>query len=265
MVMKEGYLDSYGYRIHYVRWEGTGPKILLIHSMGMDGHSMDKFAESLKEDYDILSLTILGHGDSDSPTTHLPLNEHAEIMRNCCMQLGFYPSVLIGHSVGGMMGMILTAEHPEEYNGMVLVDIAPFESTGRSSRPAPPDSFEDEAVAKEWMAERYPGFTEYYIKNRLQYAFIEKDGKLYLKPRGDSVRSGLVIDLWPYVELIKCPVLLLKGKESTTVDPKAIEKLNEILPDFKAVVVEGTGHMIPQDVPERFEELVRGFLKKIYH
>ena len=111
--MKEGFLDSYGYKVHYIHWDGKGPKILLIHSMGLDAHSMDKLAESLNNMYSILSLTILGHGDSGSPSTQLPLNEHAEIMRNCYKQLGFSPSVLIGHSVGGMMGMILTAEYPK--------------------------------------------------------------------------------------------------------------------------------------------------------
>lgn len=262
--MSEGYLDSYGYNIHYIHWEGSGPKVLLIHSMGMDAHSMDKLAESIKNQYDILSLTILGHGDSDSPNTALPLDEHAEIMRNCYKQLDFSPSVLIGHSVGGMMGMILTAEHPEEYNGLVLVDIAPFESTGRSSRPTPPDYFDTEKEAKAWLAERYPGFTDYYVENRLKHAFKEKEGKLWLKPRGDSVRSGLVIDLWPYVERIKCPVLLLKGVESTTVDPKAMKRMEKLVSDYEAIIVQGTGHMIPQDVPEKFEELIRGFLGKTY-
>jgi pimeloyl-ACP methyl ester carboxylesterase len=262
--MKEGFLESYGYNVHYVLWEGDRPRVLLVHSMGMDGHSMDKLAESIKDEYTILSLTILGHGDSDSPSTHLPLDEHAEIMRNCYRQLGFYPNILIGHSVGGMMGMILTAEHPEEYNGLVLVDIAPFESTGSSSRPQPPEYFESEDDAREWLAERYPGFTDYYVENRLEHAFEEKDARLWLKPRGDSVRSGLVIDLWPYVEGIECPVMLLMGADSELVTPETRERMAEMVPDIKIHVVEGTGHMIPQDVPEKFEELVIGFLERIY-
>ncbi len=263
--MKEGYLDSYGYRVHYVHWEGSGPKILLIHSMGMDGHSMDQFAESVKDDYDVLSLTILGHGDSDSPYTYLPLNEHAEIMRSICKQLDYEPSVLIGHSVGGMMGMILTAEHPEDYRGLVLVDIAPFEATGRSSRPEPPEYFDSEKDAKKWLKKRYPGFTPYYVENRIKYAFTHKNGKLWLKPRGDSVRNGLTIDLWPYVEHIKCPVLLLIGAESDLVSPETRKRMEKTVPDIMAVKVEGTGHMIPQDVPEKFEERVKGFLKRINH
>ncbi|MFC1803400.1 alpha/beta fold hydrolase [Thermoproteota archaeon] len=261
--MNEGFLNSYGYRIHHVHWKGTGPKILLIHSMGMDGHSMDKLAESVKDQYNILSLTILGHGDSDSPTTHLPLDEHSEIMRNCYKKLEFYPNVLIGHSIGGMMGMILTAEYPDEYNGLVLVDIAPFERSGRPTRPQPPDFVDDEEGARKWLAERYPGFTDYYVKNRLKYAFEKKEGKLWLKPRGDSVRSGLDIDLWPYVEGIKCPVLVLIGVDSDLVTPETRKRMENIIPKLEAAVVDGTGHMIPQDVPDSFELIVRSFLEKI--
>ena len=93
----------------------------------------------LKEEYQVLSLTILDHGDSDPPKGSISLPDHAEVMRGCYTQVGFSPSVLIGHSVGGMMGMVLAAEHPDEFKGLVLVDIAPFDSTGRSPRPQPPD------------------------------------------------------------------------------------------------------------------------------
>lgn len=262
--MREGVLDCEGYRVHYVHWVGTGPKVLLIHSMGMDAHSMDKLVESIKNEHEVLSITILGHGDSDIPKVHLSLEQHVEIIRNCYRQLEFYPSILIGHSVGGMMGMVLTAVYPEEFKGLVLVDIAPFDSTGRPSRPEPPAFFENQEKAREWLAERYPGFTEYYVENRLKHAFEAKEGKLRVKPRGDSVRSGLIIDLWPYVKRINCPVLLLIGEESDLVTPETAEKMENIVPDLQAVMVEGAGHMIPQDVPDKFERLVRDFLNKTY-
>jgi pimeloyl-ACP methyl ester carboxylesterase len=262
--MKEGFLSSKGYRVHHVTWGEEGPRVLLIHSMGMDGHSMDKLAESLEDEYRVLSLTILDHGDSDPPRRPISLQDHAEVMRGCYTQLGFTPNVLIGHSVGGMMGMVLTAEHPEEFKGLILVDIAPFELTGRSSRPEPPDSFRDEGEALKWLRERYPLFTDYYYETRLRYAFKKGEGVLKLKPRGDRVRSGLVTDLWPYVERIETPTLLLRGEQSDLVTPETLKRIKETVPDLEAVEVKKTGHMIPQDVPEEFERLVRGFLKKVY-
>lgn len=260
--MEEGFLKSGDYNIHHVRWGLKGPKILLIHSMGMDAHSMDLLAESLKDDYRVLSLTILGHGESSLPAKPLPLQLHAEIMRDCYKQLDFTPNLLIGHSVGGMMGMILTALYPEEHHGLVLVDIAPFESS-RSARPSDPEYFTNEAAAREWLKERYPGFTDYYIDNRVRYAFTVKDTRYYLKPRGDAVRRGLNIDLWPYVEKIQIPTLLLIGEQSELVTPETRRRMESIINDLEVTVMKGTGHMIPQDAPVEFEKHVRKFLDNL--
>ena len=260
---KEGFLKSFGYNVHYVKWGDAGPKVLFIHSMGMDGHSMDTLAESLQKDHQVLSLTILDHGDSETPTNVMPLYELAEIMRGCYRQLDFYPNVLVGHSVGGMMGMILTADYSEEFKGLILVDIAPFVSRGRTPRPPPPEFFKDETEARDWLKGRYPGFTADYYDNRIKFTFTSKDATLKLKPRGNKISPGLAIDLWPYVERIKTPILLLIGETSTTVTPETKKRMEETVPDIKAVVVNGTGHMIPQIKPIEFEQLVRGFLKKV--
>ena len=76
--------------------------------------------------------------------------------------------------------------------------------------------------------------------------------------------SGLVTDLWPYVERIETPTLLLKGEQSDLVTPETWERMEETMPDLEVVEVKNTGHMIPQDVPEEFERLVRSFLEKVY-
>lgn len=223
---------------------------------------MDKLADSLKENHQVMSLTILDHGESDPHKDGMTLPELSEVMRGCYKQLDFEPNVLIGHSVGGMIGMVLTAEHPEEFTGLILVDIAPFESSGRSSRPTPPEYLNSRKDAREWVVERYPTFTEYYIENRVKNVFKVKDGKYYLKPKGDNIWDGLVTDLWSFLERVKCPVMLLKGVNSDLVKPETKARMAK-MPNVEIIEVEGTGHMIPQDVPDEFESLVRGFLKRI--
>ncbi|MBT7915616.1 alpha/beta hydrolase, partial [Candidatus Bathyarchaeota archaeon] len=73
----------------------------------------------------------------------------------------------------------------------------------------------------------------------------------------------LATNLWPYLERVNCPVQLLKGVTSDLVTPKTRARI-EKMSGFEIIDVEGTGHMIPQDVPEKFEELVRKFLKSVY-
>jgi pimeloyl-ACP methyl ester carboxylesterase len=76
------------------------------------------------------------------------------------------------------------------------------------------------------------------------------------------IRGGLAVDLWPYVERMRVPTLLLIGENSTLVSPEARMRIERILPDLE-VVVRGVGHMIPQEKPEEFEALVRRFLDRM--
>jgi len=101
------------------------------------------------------------------------------------------------------------------------------------------------------------------VENLFRYVFRREGGRLRLKSTGDVIRGGLAVDLWPYVERMRAPTLLLIGEESTLVSPEARMRMEGILPDFQAVVVRGVGHMIPQERSEEFEVLVRRFLDKV--
>lgn len=128
----EGILRIGRFHVHHVTSSEEGSGVVLLHSMGMDAHSMDLLAEALSPAHRVLALTILGHGDSTVPSEQVPLPDHAELMLECARRLGFTPCILIGHSVGGRLGMILASEHPSEVRGLVLVDIAPPDPSPRS-------------------------------------------------------------------------------------------------------------------------------------
>jgi len=261
---RDGYLRSGGYRLHYLLWGGTGPKLVLLHSMGMDAHGLDSFADALQAEYQVLAFDILDHGDSEKTKEPIDLREHAEIMRDGYRQLGFFPNVLIGHSVGGMMGMILAAEHPNEMRGLVLVDIAPFELSERPKRPLPPGFFTDEEEARSYILQRYPGFTPEAVENRMRHAFVrDEKGRLRLKATGETIRQSLAVDLWPYVERIEAPTLIILGSESDLVTEETLKRMRETMPHLEVVIVEGATHMVPQDKPADFEGHFRAFLKKL--
>lgn len=265
---KEGYLNSKGYKIHYLLWGSSGPKLVFIHSMGMDARGFDINCRALLDEYQILALDILDHGDSDSPKEPVSLPDHADVMRECYRQLSFVPNVLVGHSVGGMMGMVLAAEYPKDFKGMVLVDIAPFQMSGRRTgrRPGPPpkDTFADEDEARAYFRTRYTDMTDEAIENRVKYALVKDEkGMLKRKPSGNAIRGGLSTDLWPYVERMRVPCLLLKGGTSTLVTDETLERMKTTMPDLKVVTVDGVGHMIPQGKPEEFEQHLRAFLTSL--
>lgn len=259
---KEGFLKSGDHKIHYLLWGGSGPKLVFIHSMGMDARGFDTISKALQGEYQILALDILDHGDSDTPEEPVSLPVLSNVMRECYRQMGFDPNVLVGHSVGGMIGMVLAAEYPEDFKGLVLVDIAPFERTGRAPRPPSPDFFKDENEARAYFRERYPDFTDEAIENRVKYALVKDEkGRLKRKPSGDAVRGGLDTDLWPYVERMRVPTLMILGATSTLVTKETLERMKKAVPDLKAVTVDGVGHMVPQGKPNEFLAHLRSFLQ----
>ena len=261
---KEGYLMSGGYKVHYLLWGGTGPKLVFIHSMGMDAHSFETTYQALTREYQMLGLTILDHGDSDTPQPSLTLPDHAEIMRDCYRQLGYTPNVIVGHSVGGMMGIILAADHPDEHKGLIMVDIAPREGERKHTRPPPPDHFKNEDAARAYFRERYPGFTKEAVENRVKHGLKKDDqGRPTLKSNPTTMRPSLAHDLWPYAERITTPTLIIRGSESTTVSPSVQRRMKEIVPGIEIVTVEGATHMVPQDKPEEFEAHLRRFLERV--
>jgi pimeloyl-ACP methyl ester carboxylesterase len=264
MSATEGYLDAGKYRFHYARWGKRGPKIVILHSMGMDAYSMEHLCESLKGEYQILALTILAHGDTSVPVEQVTLPEHAELLRSCYKKLGFTPSVLIGHSIGGRMSMILSAEYPDEVKGVILVDIAPPDPVARPWSAPTPGELKTEADVRAYLKQRFPGFAPEYVENRLRHGFVKQpDGSYKPKPTGSPTMTSYYTDLWPYVERIKVPARLILGSESTLVTPEKRERMANLIHGLEIVSVKGASHMVPQDKPKEFEAEVRSFLKRV--
>jgi len=263
MPAADGYLSVGKYRIHYATWGERGGRIVILHSMGMDAYSMEKLCESLSGKYRILALTILGHGDSTVPAEQVTLPEHAELLRSCYKQLGYAPCVLIGHSIGGRMGMVLAAEHPDEIKGLVLVDIAPPDPVSRPWSQQAPAVMKNEAEARAYLKQRYPGFAAEYVENRLRHGFTRQpDGSLKPKPTGSPTMVSYYTDLWPCVEKIRVPTKLILGSESPLVTAEKRERMTRLITGLEVMTVKGASHMVPQDKPEEFRKEVEAFLKR---
>jgi esterase len=260
----EGFTKLGKFSFHHVQWGQRGKSVVLLHSMGVDAHSMDLLAESLAASHRVLALTILGHGDSTVPAEPVSLPDHADLLFACVRKLGSTPCVLVGHSVGGRLGMIMAAGHPQDVKGLVLVDIAPPDPIQRPYAQQTIGPFKGSAEAAAYLRQRYPRFTQYYVDNRLRYGFTQRpDGSLVAKPTGNEYMRDMSTDLWPYVEKIRAPTLLILGSESALVTPEKRERMSKMIPGFESVTVQGATHMVPQDKPYEFEEAVRGFLGRI--
>lgn len=225
---------------------------------------MDLLSEALYHKHRILAVTILGHGDSSIPDKPITLPEHADLMYQCMKKLDFMPCILIGHSIGGRISMIIASEHPSEIRGLILVDIVPPDPAAHPWSQQTPEPFKNTTEALNFLKLRYPNFTSEYIDNRLKYGFtIQTDGSLKMKPAGNANMTSYDTDLWPFVERIRVPTLLVSGSESNIAKPDKIERMKKSIPRFEVVIIGGAGHMVPQEKPKEFEDAVTIFIKRV--
>ncbi len=123
-----------GEPLAHVEVAGTGETdVVLIHNTLADIGVWDSFMERNSERYTMHAVRLAGMGGSEaiglpdgspldemvwSDATVAALAEH-------CADEGLEDIVVIGHGIGGMIGMRLAVEHPELVEGVVLVDTMP--------------------------------------------------------------------------------------------------------------------------------------------
>ena len=118
---------SEGQKIHYVDWGNAGKRpFIMLHGINRTGHSFDKVAPLLQNDYHVIAMTLRGHGDSDWSPKHEYLAEHhASDLHALIEQLKLRDVVLNGNSMGGRVVQVYAGQHPERVWKVIVDDVGP--------------------------------------------------------------------------------------------------------------------------------------------
>lgn len=195
------------------------------------------------------------------------------------------PVIGVGHSLGGVVNLMVGASNPELYRALVLLDPVIFSGFrslawgqmkrwGRAHtmplmvgalrrRDAWPDrdtvrrSWTGKAVFKDWTDAAFDAYLE---------AGLEQDaasGGVRLRyPKEWEARIFEVgpHDVWSEISRISVPVLVLRGEHSDTFTAGAARKFEKKAQNGVCRIVEGTGHMLPMQRPELVAEMIEEWL-----
>lgn len=106
---------------------GTGPDLVLVPGLGSSPAIWDGLKESLARDYRLHLVHIAGFAGraaEGDPATLVERTE-AEIIRHLnCQKIE--RAAYAGHSLGGFLGLMLAADHPDRIARVVVIDSLPF-------------------------------------------------------------------------------------------------------------------------------------------
>jgi pimeloyl-ACP methyl ester carboxylesterase len=112
---------------------GTGdPPLLFIHGWCCDHTFFQPQFDHFKSTHRVVALDLRGCGDSDKPETGYDIPTLTDDVAALCREASIIKPVVVGHSLGGMIGVELAARHPSIPRAIVAVDPGPLAITPES-------------------------------------------------------------------------------------------------------------------------------------
>jgi pimeloyl-ACP methyl ester carboxylesterase len=111
-----------GARIHYID-EGSGPPLVLIHGLGGQMHNFThSLLERLRRDHRVIIIDRPGSGYSTRPPHgSAALAGQAQTIAHFVDALGLHRPLVVGHSLGGAIALLLALDHPDKVGGLALL------------------------------------------------------------------------------------------------------------------------------------------------
>ena len=123
-VPESRFFQSQGLRLHYSDWGNKdAPLMLLVHGGRDHGRSWDLIARSLQPYFHVLAPDLRGHGDSDwAKGGSYSLTEYVYDLSRLVRSIAADRMTMIGHSMGGMVGLIYAGTFPDQVSALVVLD-----------------------------------------------------------------------------------------------------------------------------------------------
>lgn len=256
-----------GARLVY-RDEGEGLPLLALAGLTRDGRDFDYLARHLHAGVRLIRPDSRGRGESDwtGPATYTLAQELNDVVA-LLDHLGLERVAIIGSSRGGLLGMMVAANHKHRLLGVCLNDVGPvLERSGLARIGAyiglPPTVRTLEEIADR-MPLSMPGFHHVpelrWAEEAIRH-FIQGDdsvGLTYdpaLRTAFDAAMAAPVSDAWPLFEACAgLPVALIRGANSDVLSRTTADQMRQRRPDLCFAEVPDRGHIPFLDEPQALD------------
>jgi len=244
---------------------GQGPPLVLLHGLFGSARNWGAVQKALAADYRVVALDLRNHGASP----HAPgmaYAAQAEDVAETLAALGIESAVVLGHSMGGKVAMMLALTRPELVERLIVADIAP--------RPYPPAL--RATVGAMQAVPLHPGLTRQEADLALRAAVPEAPIRSFLlqnlrfEATPPAWRIGLIeiAAAMPEIEdfapppgaRFEGPALAMAGALSPYIRTEDHAAFRALFPRIGFASIPRAGHWLHAENPEDFLATLREFL-----
>ncbi|GFN36285.1 alpha/beta fold hydrolase [Tepidimicrobium xylanilyticum] len=245
-----------GIKINYI-CEGQGKDILVLHGWGANISTVLPIINLLKPYFRVYAVDLPGFGESDKPKEVFGSEDYARILKEFIDKMGVKKIVLIGHSFGGKLSILLGIKYPEIIDKIVLINSAGLV-------PKRGLKYYIKVYGFKTLKFLYNIIFFWANKEEKREKFYKRFGSTDYREADGIMRKILVRvvneDFKEILKEIKSPTLLIWGDKDTAT-PLYMGKIMESqIPDSGLVILEGAGHYSYLDDFNRFAIILKAFL-----
>ena len=222
---------------------GDGEPVLLLHGLAGSGRWWRRNIPALATRYRVIALSLNRRRDWVNSRPRWSVTSMAPVLVEWLDRVGLERAHVIGHSLGGHIGIRLAAHAPERVNRLVLVDAAGLPlgasmlgMTRRVLTPAP---------------DRTRPFLRIVVEDA-----IRANPLLVWRTAADLLRD----DVSQLLDRVVSPTLIVWGERDQLVPVANAYILRERIKDARLLVLPGAGHNPMFHHPGTFNRAVLAFL-----
>ncbi len=252
--------------MHYRSWGAEGqPVVLLLHALGCHKGWWDWVGPSLGDRHYVVAPDLRGHGESGRAGDY-GFTAYAEDVERLVSELGITEYALVGHSMGGYVGLVVASRGVRPPSALLVVDMKTGSTAqeladlqNAAQRPGRTYATQEEAVARYRLSP-----PEHAVPaERLARVAADSYAPLPDGTWGERFdRRALAIDpVEPLllVRRIDCPMRFARGERSLIMPAEPAAALAEAA-GARLVTMAGLYHHLPLENPEGLAAEIRAFL-----
>jgi pimeloyl-ACP methyl ester carboxylesterase len=262
-----------GVTYYYREYPGEKRDIVLVHGMPSSSYTWNEVIPHLtKEGYRVWCMDLKGFGWTEKPLdTRYDVFVIAEELNAFLESVGLSHAVVVGHSWGALLCMVLAIDHPDKVDDLVLIDSVSYPQKAPAIM----------QLARLPFAGRLAGLVmrRWLLKNHMKDLFFDRkkvtDEKVdaYFNPmrtpnmlnaQVEIIRQLLDKENESYVEnypKISARTLIISGADDRWISPAMSNRLQKDIRNSTVAFVPKCGHFPQEESPAYTSRLILDFIE----
>jgi len=228
------------------------PRLVLIHSLGMDRFFWDRTIPLLAAGAVILTYDCRGHGASDKPKGPYRIEQFADDLAELMDHVGWQSAIVAGASMGGCTTLAFGQQYPARALALGLIDttawynaVDKWEERASKATSAGLASMIDFQVTR-WFTEGFRAANPQIVKENVDRLLANEPVAF-----AETCRMLGACNLEAGLTRMTMPAAVMVGDEDYATPVAMSETLHRGIKNATLAVIKGARHLTPLEVPAR--------------